>query len=108
MEEKDLKKDTGKLRLDLLPVDALEEVSKVYAFGAKKYAEHSWEAGMKLSRVYAALLRHLFAWWRGEDYDKESGLLHLAHVAWNAITLLTYALREVRGIDDRVYLKKEN
>lgn len=107
LDEKYLKKDEGKLRLDLIPVDAMEELSKVYAFGAQKYAEHSWESGMKLSRVYAALLRHLFAWWRGEDTDPESGLSHLAHVTWNAVALLTYTKRGIRGIDDRVYMVKE-
>lgn len=106
LEEAHLKKDAGKLRLDLIPVDAMEELSKVYAFGAQKYAEHSWEGGMKLSRVYAALLRHLFAWWRGEDRDPESGLSHLAHVTWNAVALLTYTLRGTRNVDDRVYLVK--
>jgi len=107
MEEKHLKKDAGKLRLDLIPVDAMEELSKVYAFGAKKYAEHSWESGIMLSRVYAALLRHLFAWWRGEDTDPESGLSHLAHVVWNAVALLTYVKRGIRNIDDRVYMVQE-
>lgn len=99
--EETLKADTSKLRYDLIPVDALEELTKVYNMGAEKYAAHSWEKGMKMSRIYAALLRHLFAWWRGEDTDPESGLSHLAHVTWNAIALLTYVKRGMTQTDDR-------
>lgn len=101
LEEKDLKKDAGKLPYDLLPLDAVEELTKIYQMGANKYAPHSWEQGMRYSRVYAALLRHLFAWWRGEDKDQESGLSHMAHVAWNALALLTYTLRGKTEYDDR-------
>lgn len=106
--EESLKDDKEKLAYNLLPVDALEDVVRVYMMGAKKYAPHSWEKGMKISRIYAALLRHLFAWWRGEDNDPESGLPHLAHVTWNALALLTYHKRGLCGTDDRVYLVKEN
>lgn len=101
--EATLKKDTDKLRYDLVPAEAIEELVKVYTFGAKKYAPHSWEAGMKVSRIYAALLRHITAWWMGEDVDKESGLSHLAHAAWNVIALLTYAKRGMRETDDRPF-----
>lgn len=103
LEEKDLKQDTMKLRYDLVPAEALEELVKVYTFGAKKYEAHSWEAGMKVSRIYAALFRHMLAWWTGEDTDKESGLSHLAHAAWNAIALLTYAKRGMHETDDRPF-----
>lgn len=75
------KHDTGKLPLHLLPTDALEEVARVLSFGAAKYSERNWETGMAWSRLYAAALRHLWAWWRGADRDEETGLSHLAHAA---------------------------
>lgn len=99
--EKDLKKDQGKLRYDLVPFDALDDVVRVYMMGAEKYQERSWERGIRYSRVFAALLRHLFAWWHGDDRDTESGLPHLAHVAWNALALLTYTKRGQHEMDDR-------
>ncbi|NIN67628.1 MAG: hypothetical protein GTO63_23585, partial [Anaerolineae bacterium] len=36
----------------------------------------------------------------GAQHDTESNLLHSAHVAWNALALLTYELRDI-GQDDR-------
>ena len=95
-----LKKDQGKLPLDLLPFDALEEVAKVMEFGAKKYSPRAWEKGMAWSRLWAAALRHGFKWWRGENKDPETGLSHLAHLACCVLFLLTYTLRKV-GEDDR-------
>lgn len=94
------KDDTGKLPLHLLPTDALEAVTEVLQFGATKYAERNWEAGMAWSRLYAALLRHLWAWWRGFDRDPETGLSHLAHVCCCVLFLLAYHLRQA-GTDDR-------
>lgn len=79
----------NKPRWELLPIETLEEVVKVYTFGAEKYAENSWqnlENGKE--RYYAALMRHLVAWRKGETKDEESQLHPLSHVIWNAITLL--------------------
>lgn len=89
------KHDAGKPRLDLLPVNALIEVGHVLSHGAAKYGENSWK-GVKpfASRYTAALLRHLFARMRGELIDSESGLPHLAHVACNALFLLSGELEE--------------
>lgn len=99
-EEPALRYDAGKLRWDLLPFDAMEELVKVYTFGAQKYADRNWEKGMSYSRCLGSLFRHTVSWIRGEKTDKESGLHHLAHAAWNVIALLTYDIRKV-GKDDR-------
>lgn len=101
LEEKDLKKDQGKLRYDLFPVEALEEITKVLNFGANKYADRSWEKGMKWGRLYAAMLRHMTAWWMGEDLDNETGISHLAHAGCCVIFLLTYVKRGMKSFDDR-------
>lgn len=94
------KYDGGKLRLDLVPVEAIEALGAVLTHGASKYGDRNWERGMAWSRPYAALLRHLLAWWRGEDIDPESGLPHLWHAATNAAFLVAYAGRGI-GTDDR-------
>lgn len=94
------KDDAGKARLDLLPFEALDEVGKVLEFGARKYAAHNWRAGFQWSRPQAAMLRHMFAFARGEDNDPETGLSHLAHAACNVLFLLTSVL-EKSGVDDR-------
>lgn len=79
----------GKPRWELLPIEVMEEVVKVYTFGAEKYGVNTWqrlENGKE--RYYAALMRHLVAWRKGEKVDDESKLNPLSHVIWNAIALL--------------------
>lgn len=79
----------GKPRWELLPLPDLEDIVEVYTFGAEKYGPHTWrdlEDGF--DRYKAALLRHLVSFDRGEEFDKESGLPALAHMAWNAIAML--------------------
>lgn len=72
--------DSGKPEYGLLPPIILEEIVKVMTFGAQKYARDNWkyvEDGER--RYFDALQRHVWAWKRGETYDPESGLHHLAH-----------------------------
>lgn len=59
-----IKNDDNKQRYDLLPAYALDELVKVYSMGAKKYAPRNWELGMAYSRVFAAIMRHAWAWFR--------------------------------------------
>ena len=100
-----LKADEGKLRLDLLPIEALEELSKVYAFGEKKYSAHNWRKGMQWSRLFAACMRHMFAWYRGETHDQESGLNHLIHAAFCIMCLITFEKTHPEK-DDRPTIKQ--
>ncbi|MEM4721776.1 MAG: DUF5664 domain-containing protein [Candidatus Methanomethylicaceae archaeon] len=95
--------DVGKLRWDLLPVVAMEELVRVYGYGIQKgYPERNWEMGMAWSRMFGAMMRHAWRFWGGEDRDPESGICHMAHVVWNALGLLEYYLRG-SGEDDRPY-----
>jgi len=55
---------------------------------------------MKWSKVLSSLERHLQAIKRGEDFDKETGLLHSAHVMCNAAFLTEYYKIYPQG-DDR-------
>lgn len=98
--------DHGKLRFDLIPADAMEELAKVYTVGCMKYGERAWEKGMKWGRCVAALERHMNAWKRGEDLDPVDGTHHLAAAAWNALALLAYSMRGV-GEDNRGYKDKD-
>jgi hypothetical protein len=74
------KHDSEKARWDLLPLEAVTPIVDVLTFGARKYAPDNWRTVPEWRRrYYAATLRHLVAWWRGERVDTESGLPHLAH-----------------------------
>jgi hypothetical protein len=75
-----VKFDQDKPRTDLLDPLALEGLSKVLAFGAKKYAANNWRGGISYTRLLGAALRHTFAILRGEDLDPESGLPHVDHL----------------------------
>ena len=84
-----LKYDNEKLRWDLLPLEDIEDVVKVYTEGTKKYAPNSWQ---KLpdgyNRYKAAMFRHLLEYEKGNIIDEETGCKHLAQVVWNAIAML--------------------
>jgi len=95
-----LKYDSGKPRMDLLPAYSLEQIALVLGFGAQKYASWNWSKGIAYSRLLGACLRHLFAWARGENTDKESGLSHLAH-AGCCILFLIWMSDKRRDKDDR-------
>lgn len=96
------KKDSGKVRYELLPPELLEAVSEILTFGAKKYDDRNWELGMDWSRVFGALMRHLWAWWNPftSSVDEETGKSHLWHAACCIAFLIAYEARGV-GKDDR-------
>jgi hypothetical protein len=78
----------------------MEAIAEVLTFGAAKYDDNNWCRGARWGRYYSALLRHLFAWWRGEDLDRETGLSHLAHAGCCLVFLMEYQ-RNGWGSDDR-------
>ena len=87
--EAGVKYDHGKVRWDLFPPGPLEEIGKVLTFGATKYDDDNWKKvdGWK-RRYFAASMRHLWAYWKGEGKDPETGLSHLAHAMCCIIFLL--------------------
>lgn len=93
-----------KLRWDLLPLEEIEDIVRVYHAGAKKYGPNRWQ-GLDdgFNRYKAALLRHLLEYEKGERVDPDTGCFHLAQIAWNAIALL-YLDKHGKGL----LKKKEN
>lgn len=98
--EKGIKFDQDKIRLDLVDPIFIENVGRVLTFGAKKYSAYSWQAVDDApNRYYAAAMRHLLAYKRGEQFDAESGLTHLSHAATN-LMFLDYFERHARTQGD--------
>jgi len=93
--------DANKERFDLLPSYPLWELVRIYTYGAQKYDPENWRKGMPWGKLFSACLRHLYKWWMGEDCDKESGLHHLAHAAFQCFALMEYQRLKV-GKDDRM------
>lgn len=94
------KETSGKLPYALIPPGPLEELVRVYQYGAEKYAPRNWERGLPWLECYEALMRHVQEWRKGEDIDPESGRRHMAHAAWWCFALLHYDEAGV-GVDDR-------
>lgn len=77
---------------------ALYEVVKVGTYGARKYSLGGWkEVPFGEHRFYDALWRHLLNEETEGKMDEETGLLHMAQVAWNALAILEFRLRRKDG-----------
>lgn len=100
IEHKGLRFNEGKSRYDLLHPVAQEGIVRVLTKGSQKYAERNWERGMKWTTVLASMKRHIAAFERGEDYDPETGELHVDHIQCNAHFLSAYYKIYPQG-DDR-------
>jgi hypothetical protein len=69
--------------------------------GAAKYGRHNYRvAGVRASVYYDAALRHLMAWWEGEDLDPDSGLSHVTK-AITSLVVLRDAMIQGQCTDDR-------
>lgn len=85
-----------------IPLAGLRLVSEVTMYGAKKYAPLDWAEGQSFSTLFDCTMRHLERmatdglWSR----DKESGLLHAAHAAWNLLCLLHFMQEGREDLDD--------
>lgn len=64
-----------------------------------KYGPFNWRQKKISSTVYySAALRHLMAWYDGEDFDPDSGQHHLAHAA--ACCLMVLDVFETDKLND--------
>lgn len=92
--------DAGKANFDLMPPEAMLALAEHFTKNLNKYPARNWEKGFAWGRCFGSLMRHAWAFWRGEDFDPENGSHHMIAVAWNAFALYTYAVRKL-GTDDR-------
>lgn len=93
-------------RHDLVPPLPLHLLAEHYGRGEQKYPSDengpNWYKGYKWSLSYAAMQRHLNAFWRGEDVDEETGSLHLTAAAWHCFSLIQF-FHDHPELDDRAY-----
>lgn len=92
----------GKSIVHTIDPDFILGIARVSAFGAVKYHHRNFlmAPGMKWSSVYESAMRHLLAFWSGEECDEESGLPHLLHASWNLMCLHTYNIHDQYEIGD--------
>lgn len=79
----------------------LAEVGVAMLEGAAKYGRHNYRAvGVQSSVYYDATMRHLMAWWEGEDIDPDSGMSHITK-AITSLVVLRDAMIQGMLTDDR-------
>ena len=89
-------------RFDLIPAGPLMALAEHYGKGSRKYADRNWEKGYEWGKSFAAMQRHAWLFWQGEDYDvhkpdcpvgclEHTGSHHLTAVAWHAFALMEWA-----------------
>ena len=68
-----------KVPMSVVSAPVLMEMALGMMEGARKYRRHNYRvAGVRASVYYDAAMRHLMAWWEGEDIDPDSGLSHVS------------------------------
>lgn len=110
-ETQGINRDDGKLRVDLVPMCAIEAIAEVLGQACRpdaqgnppKYPERNWENGISFSRIFANIVRHVVIewWWKGHDVDPESGLHPLKHAICRLSMLLYYIEKGMVQFDDR-------
>ena len=84
--------------------EALKTLSAVQTYGATKYARGNYLLGSNWTQYVDSLLRHLTAFYAGEDIDPESGQPHTGHVLFNAM-MLAQMFETRKDLDDRLNQK---
>lgn len=74
------KNDQGKLDLSLIPYVALRAEAIAFMVGERKYGRYNYTKGHKASQLVAAAMRHMQAWFEGEENDPADGQPHLGSV----------------------------
>jgi len=103
VKQSDPKEAVGVARapVSTVPAPVIAEVGVAMMEGARKYGRHNYRVtGARASVYYDAALRHLMAWWEGEDLDPDSGLPHIAK-AIAGLTVLRDCERLGQMVDDR-------
>lgn len=87
------------IRYDLIPVQGILEVSKVLTKKLEEHQKNEWKYGISWTEVLSTLKKHLTEFELGHDFTEE-GLLHMAHVASQALILCEFYKIFPQG-DDR-------
>lgn len=87
--------------MSVLPANVILEVGLALFEGARKYGRHNYRAvGVRSSVYYDATMRHLMAWWEGQDVDPDSGISHITK-AIASLVVLRDAMMQDKMEDDR-------
>lgn len=91
-----------KCPLSVIPSNVMWQLGLALLEGAIKYGRHNYRvSGVRSSIYYDAALRHLTAWWEGEDIDQDSGLPHVIKAIGSLVVLADAMHQGMVEWDDR-------
>lgn len=90
-----------KVSITKLPAAGIIHGAHAMMNGAEKYGPYNWRGNAVISSIYVdAIMRHVMAWFEGEEEAEDSGVHHLGHViACASILLDAQATKNL--VDDR-------
>lgn len=93
----------NKASLSYVSMPVLYEVGLGMLEGGYKYGRHNYRVvGVRASIYFDAAMRHLAAWWEGEDYDPDSSAkLHHLSKAIASLVVMRDAIINEMWTDDR-------
>lgn len=77
--------DADNVRFDLISPIGLRRLAETCDEGSKKYNDHNWLKGFKLSCLLNHAMRHLAMYNLGDASED-----HLAHAAWNIFAMMHF------------------
>lgn len=80
----------------------LFEIGAAMLEGAAKYGRHNYRVvGVRSSVYFDATMRHLWAWWEGQDIDPDSGMSHVSKAIASLVVLRDAQIHGKVDNDDR-------
>lgn len=93
--DQNVKADSGKPKLSLVPMEILNCIARVREYGTAKYHDPGNWKKVEAERYVDAMLRHMVKYVRDKNsVDEESGLPHLWHLATNVAFLCELGTNE--------------
>jgi Domain of unknown function (DUF5664) len=84
-----------KAPMSTVSAPVMAELGVAMLEGACKYGRHNYRAvGVRSSVYYDATMRHLMAWWEGQDTDPDSGMSHITKAIASLVVLRDSQLRQ--------------
>lgn len=91
----------SKVPFSAISMPVIAELGVAMAEGAMKYARHNYRAvGVRASVYLDAEMRHMAAWWEGQDLDPDSGVNHVTK-AIACLFVLRDSMIQGNWVDDR-------
>lgn len=94
------KRDDGKLKISLVPMQIVRDIAEVRMYGTEKYGDPDNWRKVELLRYIDALLRHIIAFVEDPNgVDEESGIKHYKHAACNMAFISEMMRKEQSRLD---------